>query len=138
MVRYFLYVDDLVSVNPASVLQFQERFIRGLPQLDPILNALADVLRDIFGRWDDLTASFIISGALKYMAHRWIETSMEKSLPSLPKNSHFATFQRQGSGIGKGYSIFGFSKSSGLNGVDYLHVLPEMGRYIDISNDVLS
>jgi hypothetical protein len=109
-----------------------------LPQLDPVLDALVDILHRIWGKWDDVAANLIINGTLDYVTASCIEASLENSPSFMPTSLRFPWFFREASGIAKPYAAFGFSKSERLAGEDYFQVLPDMEYWIDLTNDLFS
>jgi len=135
---FLIYVDDCASRDPMPFRHFEQRFARGLPQLDPVMDALADVLHHIWEQWEALSANMIISSALIFMNCSCIEVSLANLASPVPNNSRFAWFLREGTGIAKGFGSFGFSKSNNLSAMDYVQVVSDIEYWIDLTNDLLS
>jgi len=135
---YLTYVEDQAINDPTPFGQFVQRFGRGLPQLDPILDAFADVLHQIWEQWDNLSANIIIGSALTFMTFSCIELSLDKLGPPVPGNSRFAWFLREGTGIAKSFGSFAFSKTNNLSVMDYAQAIPDIEYWLNLTNDLLS
>ncbi|KAH9965493.1 isoprenoid synthase domain-containing protein [Russula dissimulans] len=134
---YLIYIDDVSPRNAAPFLAFQHRFLRNLPQLDPVLDALADVLHLIYDHYDVVFANIIISGTFDYIT----VTCMEPVLESIMLTSNVARllwFVRSRTGVGVGYALFAFPKSRNPDIRVALQILPTMDFWISATNDLLS
>ncbi|KAG6884458.1 hypothetical protein C0993_010931 [Termitomyces sp. T159_Od127] len=63
---FLIYIDDVSPKDITAYIAFQERFIRKLPQLDPVLDRLASLLHAIYHKEsiDGETANYIANRAL--------------------------------------------------------------------------
>jgi Trichodiene synthase (TRI5) len=135
--RYCIYVDDMAPRDPSSFSGFQQRFLSGQPQLTPILDAFASVLLRMWDLYDPLCANTIITAALRLVTISCIEPEIEK-LPLVQGAQRFSWFVRQHDGVGPAYALMSFTRSTQINIVNYFHAVPEMDRWICLTNDILS
>ncbi|KAH9965486.1 isoprenoid synthase domain-containing protein [Russula dissimulans] len=133
---YLFYVDDVSPRNTAPFLAFQHRFLHSLPQLDPVLDALADVLH-LIDDHDVVFANTIISGTFDAITAICIEPVIESS--TLTSNvARLPWFFRSRTGFGVGSALLAFPKSRNLDIGVILQILPTMDFWISATNDLLS
>jgi hypothetical protein len=134
---FLIYVDDVASKNVAPVGAFEQRFLRGLPQLDPVLNALTEVLFALCDQYDTLAANVILSATFDFMNSSCMEPAME-SVPLIRDAAHFPWYLRDQTGIGKAFALFPFTKTRRIAITEYIQALPDMNYWISAVNDLLS
>lgn len=132
-----IYIDDVCSKNVATYSVFQERFMRGMPQLSPILDALTEVLLRFFEQYDAPTANSILSAAFDFINGTCIEPKLE-TISFVPGAVRFPWYFRDRTGMAIVYALMLFPKSKGVGVSDYIQVLQEMNFWIAATNDVLS
>ncbi|KAF9458113.1 isoprenoid synthase domain-containing protein [Collybia nuda] len=134
---YMIFIDDMCSKDIAAYSVFQERFLRGQPQLNPILDALVEVLLRFFDQYDAPTANSILSASLDFVNSNCIEPKLA-ALSPVPGAVHFPWYFRDRAGMAIVYALMMFPKTKGVVVSDYVQVLQEMNFWIALTNDVLS
>jgi hypothetical protein len=134
---FILYTDDASTKDVAPFMAFEQRFLRNLPQLDPVLDAFAAVLLKMCDQYDALAANFILSATFEFINATCIEPAME-ALPILRGAKRFPSFLRDRTGLGIPYSLMIFPKSRSLDFVSCFQALPDMNFWIAAINDILS
>ncbi|KAG6899726.1 hypothetical protein C0993_007533, partial [Termitomyces sp. T159_Od127] len=115
----------------------EERFLRNLPQLDPILDGLASCLLAVFDLYPTLFATLIVGSIFDYM----VATCSEPLINAQSQSSStlFPSFLRRQTGAGSAYALMIFSNS--LQPVNYtacFHALADMNFWVAGTNDILS
>ncbi|KAH9965489.1 isoprenoid synthase domain-containing protein [Russula dissimulans] len=134
---YLIYVDDVAPRNPTPFVAFQHHFLHNLPQLDPVLDALADVLHLMYDHYDAVFANTIISGTFDYITVTCMEPVVE-SFTLTPNVARFPWFFRSRTGVAIPYGLFSFPKSRNPDIGVTLQILPTMDFWIAATNDFLS
>ena len=132
-----IYVDDMASKDPTPAVAFKERFLRRQPQLDPVLDAAAEVFMRIYQYYDAHAANCIIASALEFLTFSSVEVRIQE-LPLIREAHRFPWFLRERTGIGAAYAFFMFPKRLGIDIMEYIQVMPDMVVWIDLTNDLLS
>jgi hypothetical protein len=135
--RFIIYIDDKASKDLPSFSAFEQRFIRGLPQLEPVLAVFADVVLALCDQYDTLTANAILTATFEFVNSNCMEPAIE-SVPLIRDAGRFPWYLRDQTGIGKAYALMAFPKSRGLPMTDYLQAVPDMNYWIAAINDFLS
>jgi len=135
--RMLLYIDDMAAKNPAPYLDFQRRYIRGLPQLDPVLDTFVECFTSIYELYDPPFANFIISSAVEFITASCIESSIEAFTP-LNRPARFPWFLRSRTGVSISYALMMFTKSGNHDFSACFRALPDMEYSIAATNDLLS
>lgn len=135
--RLAIYVDDVTSKNVAIVAPFEQRFLRGLPQLDPVLTAFAEVIISLCDHYDTLVANVILTAILDFVNSSCMEPTIER-LPLIQDAGRFPWYLRDQTGIGKGFALFMFTKSSKIVITDFIQAIPDLNYWISAVNDFLS
>jgi hypothetical protein len=113
------------------------RFLRNLPQLDPVLDALADVLRLIYDHYDLVFANTIVSSTFDFITVTCMEPVIE-SFTLTPNVARFPWFFRSRSGLAIPFALFSFPISRNPDVGMTLQLLPAIERWIAGTNDLLS
>ncbi|KAF8236723.1 terpenoid synthase [Tricholoma matsutake] len=132
-----IYVDDVTSKNVAIVAAFEQRFLRGLPQLDPVLTVFAEVIISLCDHYDTLVANVILTAILDFVNSSCMEPTIER-LPLIQDAGRFPWYLRDQTGIGKGFALFMFTKSSKIVITDFIQAIPDLNYWISAVNDFLS
>ena len=132
-----VYIDDMVSKDPTPVVAFQERFLRRQPQLDPVLDAAAEVFMRIYQYYDAYAANCIITSALEFLTFFSVEAKIQE-LPLVRKAYRFPWFLRERTGVAEGFAFLMFPKRLGVDIMEYIQAMPDMVIWIDLANDLLS
>lgn len=135
--RLAIYVDDRAPKDVAPFAVFQERFLRGLPQLDPVLTAFADAVISLYDHYDVFVANTILNATFDFVNSSCMEPTVE-SLPLIREAADFPWYLRDQTGIGKAFTLFMFTKSSKIAITDYIQAIPNMNYWIAGVNDFLS
>jgi Trichodiene synthase (TRI5) len=123
--------------DPSSFIGFQQRFLSGQPQLNPVLDAFAVVLLRMWDLYDPPGANTIVTAVFEFVSICCIEPDIEK-LPMVRGAKRFSSYVRHCTGVGSGFAVLTFPKSTQINIMEYLHAVPEMDLWVCLSNDVLS
>ncbi|KAG5734096.1 Trichodiene synthase, partial [Termitomyces sp. T112] len=134
---YLIYIDDVSSKDISTYIAFQERFIRKLPQLDPVLDRLASVLHAMFDFYPVFFANSIISATFEFVSGTCIEPSVEK-LELSSASTRFPWFLRDRTGVAVAFALMLFPKSRQVDYVTCFQVMADMDFWISATNDLLS
>lgn len=132
-----VYLDGLVSTDAESLLAFQERFLRRQPQLDPVLDALSDVFIQLYDIFQPYCANLILSSSLEFLTG----TAFEPQIKALTLDStakQFPWYLRELTGIAEGFSHLVFPMRLGINVLEYVKAIPDMCRWLNLTNGLLS
>ncbi|KAF8511697.1 isoprenoid synthase domain-containing protein [Gautieria morchelliformis] len=134
---YLFYVDDMAPKDPSPFCAFQQRFISGQPQLDPVLDALAGVLMRMWDLYDPLCANSIIAGTFEFVTINCLELDMKK-LPLIRGTERFPWFVRDRTGGGTPFALMAFTKSTKIDMMEFIQAIPDINFWISLTNDMLS
>lgn len=129
--RYFIalytacmfYAEEFGDHDPQSVAQFARRLIKGQQQLNPILDRLADLLKDAHLYWTDVGADAIITGTIDALSATLIEFATVH-MNVVPSANRYPYYLRTRAGGGPQYTHFMFMRSWRQDADTYLQVLP--------------
>jgi len=134
---YMVYVDDLASKNTGPIREFEMRFLRKQPQLDPVLDALVDALLRLWDQYEMLVANSILESMFEFISSSCVEQKVE-TLPLSRDAKRFPWFLRERTGIGAGYAFLMFTKARNVDIMEYIQAMPDMANWSVLSNDLLS
>lgn len=133
-----MYVNDTASKNVAAFSAFEQRFLRGLPQLEPVLAVFAEVIISLCDQYDTLATSNILSATFGFISSNCMKPAIE-SVPLIRDAGRFPWYLRdQTTGIGKAFALMAFPRTKELPVTDYIRALPDMNYWIVAVNDFLS
>ncbi|KAF8523930.1 isoprenoid synthase domain-containing protein [Hysterangium stoloniferum] len=135
---YLIYVDDMSTTDPVALNEFEQRFLRGQPQLNPVLTALIETLMNMWDLYDPLSVNSIISATFEFITSNCIEPELEKTMPPVEGFQRFPWFVREKSGVAAAFTLQIFTKSKNFAMMEILKVLPDIYYWIDLTNDLLS
>jgi hypothetical protein len=127
----------MVSRDSTPCSQFEERFLRGQPQLDPVLDALSDVLLSMMKQYDSLCANTIIAAVFEFVTFCCIEPEVE-ALPLIRGAQRVPWFLRERTGVAAAFALMIFPKTRKINLLEYIQAMPDMNFWISVTNDLLS
>ncbi|GKT64788.1 longiborneol synthase [Colletotrichum tofieldiae] len=133
--------DDIVGQNDemAEAQLFQERFFNGETQPNAMLEGLAGLLREAPSLFDPVMANLLQISTLKFLTCNLLERHDGfRNMAVTRAGIKFPDFLRDLSGINVAYAVFCFPKAQYPDVGQYLEAIPDMARFIDISNDVMS
>ena len=131
------YVNDIPPAKLGIISTFVQRFACGMPQMDPIMDALAHLLRQVHNYFEPLIADAILISTLNYMMG-YLTVRELCSHTRIPGLKRFPRFLRDLTGASSVYINFLFPKSTGVQASQYLQALPDMAYWGDATNDILS
>ncbi|KAF8586475.1 terpenoid synthase [Ramaria rubella] len=134
---FTLYADDMAPKDPKAFRSFEQRFLCGQPQLDPVLDALVEVLLRMWELYDPLCANYIVISTLEFITATSLEPELD-TFPLVQGVRRFPWFIRNGTGVGTAFAFMIFTKSAKIDPVKYLQAIPDMNFWIALTNDVLS
>ncbi|KAF8523921.1 isoprenoid synthase domain-containing protein [Hysterangium stoloniferum] len=133
---YLIYVDDVLP-STVALKEFAQRFLRGQPQLNPVLAALVGVLMNMWDMYDPLSANTIVVSTLEYITFTCIEPKMG-TMPLAEGIRRFPQFIREKSGDAAAFALQTYPKSRSFTIMETLQALPDMCCWINLVNDLLS
>ncbi|KAG9249469.1 longiborneol synthase [Emericellopsis atlantica] len=134
--------DDLVGQQKAKLQEataFQERLLAGQKQNDPLLEGIATLLRRARQHFDVVLANMLQISVLKFLTSNLLECHQGFcKMQQTQAGVQFPQFFRDMSGMNVAYAVFCFPAAQYPDISCFLEALPDIARFIDISNDVLS
>jgi hypothetical protein len=126
------------TIERVALSEFEQRFLRGQPQLNPALTILVELLMNMWNLYDPFFANYIIVSTLEFVTTSCIESTL-KTMPLLKRAQRLPLFIREKAGVGFGTVLTAFPKSGNFTtSLDILQALPDMSFFILFSNDILS
>ncbi|KAG6824499.1 hypothetical protein H0H92_006698 [Tricholoma furcatifolium] len=123
--------------NVETYITFEERFLRNLPQLDPALQGLADVLRSMHDYYPVFFANSIINATFEFVAGTCLEPAFEKVDVSTT-STRFPWFLRDRTGVAVAFALMLFPNSQKVEYAACFSAMADMDYWISITNDLLS
>ncbi|KAL0935074.1 uncharacterized protein CTRU02_209665 [Colletotrichum truncatum] len=134
--------DDIVGQNDQMVeeaMVFHRRFFNGERQKNSLLEGIATLLREAHDLFDPVMANLLQLSVLKFLTSNLLERHNGfQSLEVTRSGEKFPDFYRDMSGMNVAYAVFCYPKEQYPDVSQFLEAVPDMARFIDISNDVLS
>ena len=118
-----LYGEDVGGQDPDAVSQFARRLVRGAPQVHPIFDRLASLLKEAHVYWTDVGADAIITGTVDALSATYIEFATT-GMRIAPCASRYPYYLRTRAGGGPQYTHFMFMRSWRKTADTYLQILP--------------
>ncbi|KAI1325835.1 longiborneol synthase [Xylariaceae sp. FL0255] len=122
--------DDTVEQKGEMVHEaqlFHQRLFRGETQGNPLLQALAAMILEAYDHFDAMLANMLQISILKFLTSNLMERHEGfQEMPITPAGRHIA------------YAIFCYPKKLYPDVSAFLEALPDIARFTDISNDMLS
>ncbi|KAK8012943.1 hypothetical protein PG991_010318 [Apiospora marii] len=145
-----LLLDDSAAEHEDEFARFGARWAGGERHPLPLLQAWADLLRLTYKYWDAAPANFIVTASLNFLNSNLLQTgaafrgiAAAAAANGSNGNSNnsgrsWARYVREEDGGGDAVAYFTFPKSMYPNQEEYLECIPDLARYINLANDVLS
>ncbi|TDZ13528.1 Alpha-cuprenene synthase COP6 [Colletotrichum sidae] len=134
--------DDIVGQNDQMVeeaMVFHQRFFKGERQLNNLLEGIATLLREAHDLFDPVMANMLQLSVLKFLTSNLLERHEGfQKLKVTRAGEKFPDFYRDLSGMNVAYAVFCYPKEQYPDVSQFLEAIPDMAKFIDISNDVLS
>ncbi|OBZ66821.1 Trichodiene synthase [Grifola frondosa] len=134
---YMLYADDHCAGHPKSLLEFPQRIVNGDEQLDPIFDRYGTHIKKAYELWPSFGANIIVSSTMNFMTGTYIENTT-KAMRISPSAIQYPDYHRELAGIASAYSVFNFPNSWRTSVDSYVQILPELNRFFNGGNDILS
>ena len=138
MVQY----DDIVGQNNQMVeeaLHFQQRFFRGETQPNKLLDGIAQMIREADDHFDPVMAAMLQISVMKFLTSNLLErTDGFQNMRVTRSGEKFPDFYRDMSGMNVAYAVFCYPSAIYPDVGAFLEAMPDMAKFIDISNDVIS
>lgn len=132
-------IDDTNKAIASDLAGFQPRFYTGQPQPSPLLEHFARVLRGTYRHYDPVVANFIVLSALAFVNANALEPRREfQDLVPLKAGAGWAYYFRDKEGLPEVYSYFVFPRALYPDIGSFLQAVPDMCRFTNLTNDVLS
>lgn len=132
-------IDDTNQSIASELVLFQSRFYTCHPQPTPLLECFAETLRNTYKFWDPVAANFIVLSALAFINANILETRQEfRAMTLSAAGANWPYHFRNVEGLPEVYTYFMFPKASYPDIGVYLQAVPDMGRFINLTNDILS
>ncbi|KAF5354386.1 hypothetical protein D9758_010798 [Tetrapyrgos nigripes] len=136
---YMIYIDDLASTMLPALQNYQRKSLAGIPDEDPVFRAFSEHLSDMYQFWDAIPANCINCATLEFINGCILEALEEfQNLKLSPVSSSWPYFLRTKTGVASAYAFMIFVKSAHTNLTDFTQAIPDIARFIDLTNDVLS
>jgi hypothetical protein len=94
----FIYVDDKFLQDSGPIYDFQDRFVRGISQEDPMLEAFAGLIREMSHHLHRVTANLFVTSTLNGVTG----TILEKEMQGIQVSSSSPYFIYSQSSLGAG------------------------------------
>ncbi|ROV95983.1 hypothetical protein VMCG_07951 [Cytospora schulzeri] len=122
-----------------EVEKFPERFFAGERQPNLVLQGYADILRSTHVTWDVVTANFIVLSSLEFINCNVLEDRAEfQTMTPTGGGRRWPHYFRDREGVPEAYSYSTFPKEKYPEISMFLEAIPDMGRVLNLANDVLS
>lgn len=136
-----LYDDAVGQRNEMmeDAMMFHTRFFRGERQANTLLEGLAILIRESYDYFDPLMANMMQISSFKFLTSNLLERHEGfRNLKITRAGEKFPYFLRDMAGLDVAFAVFCFPKEQYPDVGAYLEAIPDMAKFINISNDVLS
>ncbi|GAW11839.1 hypothetical protein ANO14919_011920 [Xylariales sp. No.14919] len=119
--------------------RFHERFFRGERQPNALLESIAELIREAPEHFDPVLSTLLQTSMLHFLTSNLLEQRNEfKSLRVTKEGQKFPYYFRSMSGMDVAYAVFCYPKAIYPDIGFFIEAIPDMAKFINISNDVLS
>jgi hypothetical protein len=132
-----IYIDDGSETDATAVATFQERCELQQSHEDPVMNVFQVFLRQFWQFYQPFCSNAIVSASYEFVNGCYLETLRVPS-KNEPAADLWPYYVRAKTGVAPAYSFMIFPKREGQQLPDFLLAIPEVNRFIDLTNDVLS
>lgn len=132
-------IDDTNKCIATDLAHFQARFYTGQPQPSLLLEHFAQNLRNTYNYYDPVVANFIVLSALAFVNANALENRNEfQELEPMESAANWPYYFRDKEGLPEVYTYFIFPQVLYPDIGSFLQAVPDMGRFINLTNDILS
>lgn len=133
-------IDDTKDSTAAYELgQFQTRFFASQPQPTPLLKCFAQNMRKTYRFWDLVTANFIVPSSWAFLTANVLERRQDyRDMAPDPAETSWAYHFRNIEDLPEAYTYFMFPRTECPDITVFLQAVPDMDRFINLTNDVMS
>lgn len=132
-------IDDSNMEISADLAQFERRVHSGEQQPSKLLQAFAKNLQETYRYYDPIVANFINLSALAFVNSCTIETRSEYQTMIPSKDAvNWPYYFRDKEGLPEVYTYFCFPRDRYPNMACFLPAVPDMCKFINLTNDILS
>ncbi|KAJ6496165.1 isoprenoid synthase domain-containing protein [Mycena sanguinolenta] len=136
---FSMTIDDRVTNMRVPLERFHERLLDGKPQLDPLLDHLALLLKDTTQFWDPVCSTAIICSFLEFVASTLIQDRDEmKAKRGAVESPSWPEYIRAKDGEPDAYAYMIFPRDMCPDVSVYIQAIPDICTFINYNNDVLS
>ena len=118
-------------------MDFQRRYVLGLPQLDPVLDVFAEALTSVYELYDIPFANVMMTSTLDFITAVCAEISITP-FTAANRPSRFPWFLRVRNGVAILYSCMNLPKSGNHDFSAFFRAAPDIEYFINATNDLLS
>ncbi|KAF8892456.1 Trichodiene synthase-domain-containing protein [Infundibulicybe gibba] len=132
-----IYLDDMARIPTQldMLRSFNSLFITNCAQLDPVLDVFAGLLRMADVYFGPTSAALIVANNLDFVASLVLEQD-QQDMQLHEDATSYPTYFRSLTGVARAFACLAFPQH--IPHRDYIQVLPDLMRFIDDVNDVLS
>ncbi|KAJ7578031.1 isoprenoid synthase domain-containing protein [Mycena floridula] len=136
---FSMIIDDRVTAMRIPLEHFHGRLLNAEPQLDPLLDHLASLLKETPRHWDPVCASSIICSFLGFLgATLFLDRDEVQSKRGVIESQSWPPYLRTKDGEPEAYAYMVFPRETCPDISVYLQAIPDMCIFINANNDVLS
>jgi hypothetical protein len=122
-----------------DALRFHDRLFKGERQPNALLEGLAKMIRESYDHFDPVLANMLQISLLVFLTSNLLERHPGfLKMPITRAGTEFPTFFRDMAGITVGYAVFCYPKKLYPDVELYLEAIPDIAKFFNHSNDVLS
>ncbi|GJE97336.1 terpenoid synthase-like protein [Phanerochaete sordida] len=133
-----IFIDDF-ELDVAAVEAFAARFHAGAPQLHPLLDVLAGLLRAMPDYFHAYGAAGVVTSTVQYITCTLFDKITEEAgLEVHPAAGDYMLYKRVRNGVGEGYGFCIFDKENFPDVSTHIQVIPEAITYLIFVNDLFS
>ncbi|KDN68666.1 putative longiborneol synthase [Colletotrichum sublineola] len=132
-------IDDLNTEFGTDLEQFQSRFHCGEKQPGPVLECFANVLRSTTDHYEPVVANLIVLSALAFVNCNAIEPRRDyQAIIPTKQTANWPYYFRDKEGLPEVYTYFCFYRDLCPDISQFMPAAPDMARFINLTNDILS
>jgi hypothetical protein len=134
--------DDIVRQDEEMMedaLRFHDRLYKGEKQPNPLLEGIARLLRESYNHFDPVMANMLQISLLIFLTSNLLERQPGfLQMPITAAGTEFPNFFRDMSGLSVAYTVFCYPKKQYPDIELYLEAIPDIAKYINHCNDLMS
>nr|ULA45397.1 (-)-trichoacorenol synthase NsTAS [Nectria sp. HLS206] len=134
--------DDIVGQSNQMVedaTAFHDHLFKGERQANNLLEGIATLIREAPDHFNPVMANLLQLSVMKFLTSNLLEREDGfQNMPVTRAGIKFPDFYRDLSGMNIAYAVFCYPQAQYPDVGAFLEAMPDMAKFIDISNDVLS